>query len=442
MVANEISSIEKDRLAKVRTRQYSVQRNMEYDIHDENKVLLRDLTPEEWKKEVIRDFENIDALEKWLIFHDSDLDEHGRKKGLHAHGILYFKNPKKLSALCKEFNVQSRNVQEVKKGSGAFRYLLHITDTALREKKYIYSFDDLMVWVKNERIYDTDARELYSERCKGKEINRLNGKKEEVIKDLASRVLRGDMFYNEISDVLQEEFGVVDGDYIFLRNLETFDNAKKQRFMKRVREKERSPRKLDTIFISGESGIGKTYFADELSIYMAKMNKYDENEFYQHSSAANNNGSAYYMLEEYNGEPVLVMNDIAGNEFSYDEFKTRFETTARKAPSVPNRYKNKKFIADVCLITYAKSVYSWADSIIYDGVRLGELRESVEKQVFRRIPYWVSLEQDRVVIKKFNLELNDYEVIKEFNQKLSDRLENGMDEIFDYVASLTSLYKK
>ena len=144
------------------------------------------------------------------------------------------------------------------------------------------------------------------------------------------------------------------------------------------------------------------------------------------------------MLEEYNGEPVLILNDIDGSHFSYDEFKTRFEPTAKKAPSVPNRYKNKKFIADLCLITYSKGLLEWSRTIIDDGLRYESDRNNVAKQVLRRIGYWVELNNDDVVIKKFNSEEVRYDKIKVFKMTVEERRDN-LEEIFEYLSKFTTL---
>lgn len=434
----QMTQRELDKL-KLRSRQFAFQRNMFFDTHDEKGELVSDLSEEQWKERVISDLEKIDAFEKWLIFHDSDVNDDGTEKGLHCHGILKFKNPKMVSGLCNELTLQSRNVDAIKKDSGAYRYLLHITDNALRAKKHLYSLDELMCWVNNEKMDDMNKREMYSEYCRGKEKDTEKMTQNEIVNEVKYLLNKGDMFYNDVQSYLQMRFGEVDGTLLFLRHTKEFDIAVEERYKKRIADKEKGRRTLDTIYISGGSGIGKTYFADELSEYIARMNNYNEDEFFAHAPAVQENGK-FYMLDEYNGEQILTLNDIDGYHLSYDEFKTRFEPTAKKAPSVPNRYKNKKFIADICFITYSKSVYEWAESIISDGCRYESDRDNVRKQVLRRIPYWVELNDSDVKVKKFNQTNLKYETIKTFNKNQAEREEDSED-IFDYIASLTTLYR-
>lgn len=437
-MAEKSIDVEEER-QKERVRTFSFQRNKEYDANSENEI-FKDISDEDWKKLVIEDIEKADGVEKWLIFHDKDVDENGIEKKLHCHGIIRMKEAKTIRSIVKKINTQARNTKKVRYDSMAYRYLTHISDKALQNEKYVYNIEELMCWEKGKLLDKKDTRALYTKRCKGKEKDESKETLKETKARYKNSVNKGKLTKQEVQELLEEEFGEEKGTEIYLSMVKQLDLAIEERYNTKIANKKKSSHKLDTIYISGKSGVGKTAFADEFGEYLAKMNNIKASEFYVSTPVAEENGK-FYMLDNYHGEDMVIMNDIDGSIFSYEEFKTRFEVTAKNAANVGNRYKNKSLIADVIVMTYSHSVYDWAREIINDGLRkentdVGNIR----KQVYRRIPIWVELETDNVVIKKYNEDTEKYEQIKKFEITQEERRKN-QDEISDYLGSLTRLYR-
>ena len=138
---------------------YSVQRNYKFESHDADGNFLG-ITEDEWK-EKIRDEWTCDKLKAnyiVFIFHDKDIDEHGNIKELHVHGCINFidsipaSNARKLSGCSSD-----KNCKIISNKSSAYRYLLHITEKAIRDKKHIYDEDCLEYSIATGKTFDFKA---------------------------------------------------------------------------------------------------------------------------------------------------------------------------------------------------------------------------------------------------------------------------------------------
>lgn len=139
------------------THNYAIQRNYKYESHDKNGN-FNGLTEEEWKQRIREEWtsDRLKANYVVFIFHDKDIDENGINKELHVHGCVNFENAIPQSNAQKLTGCSSnQNCAPIgKKKSQAYRYLLHITDKAIKEKKYIYGEDCLECSVANGKTFD------------------------------------------------------------------------------------------------------------------------------------------------------------------------------------------------------------------------------------------------------------------------------------------------
>jgi len=136
---------------------YAIQRSYKYESHDKDGN-ANGLTREDWKKKVIEEWtcDRLKANHIIFIFHDKDTDDDGNIKELHAHGVVNFENAIPVSNAIKLTGCSSeQNCSQIRgKKSQAYRYLLHITERAIKEKKHIYDEDSLFYSIKKDKICD------------------------------------------------------------------------------------------------------------------------------------------------------------------------------------------------------------------------------------------------------------------------------------------------
>lgn len=135
---------------------YTIQRNYKYESYDENGNFLG-ITEDEWKDKIRDEWtcDNLKANYVVYIFHDKDIDEHGAKKDLHVHGCVNFKNSiSKSNAVLLSGCSTEKNCSIISKKANAYRYLLHITDSAIKAKKHIYDEDCLELSIDKGKTFD------------------------------------------------------------------------------------------------------------------------------------------------------------------------------------------------------------------------------------------------------------------------------------------------
>lgn len=142
------------------SRNYALQRNYEFDSHDENQQ-FNGLTIEDWKKQILNDWSptNLKAKHVTIIFHYEDKDVNGIIKSLHAHGVTNEKETTSQSSMTKRSKCSCKeNCTSIKEENlpNAYRYLLHITEKAIQDKKHIYSENELVFLVADDEKFDID----------------------------------------------------------------------------------------------------------------------------------------------------------------------------------------------------------------------------------------------------------------------------------------------
>lgn len=139
------------------SRNYALQRNYEFDSHDENQQ-FNGLTIEDWKKQILNDWSptNLKAKHVTIIFHNKCKDENGILKSIHAHGVANEKETMSQSNMMKRSKCSCKdNCTPIKEENlpKAYRYELHITEKAIQDKKHVYSEDELIFLVADGETF-------------------------------------------------------------------------------------------------------------------------------------------------------------------------------------------------------------------------------------------------------------------------------------------------
>lgn len=165
---------------------YTVQRNFKYETAQNGKY--PNLTEDEWKKRIMEEwtYDKLKANYIVYIFHDRDVDDNGLLKELHVHGCINFVDSIALSNASKLAGCSSeKNCKAISKKSNAYRYLLHITEQAIKQRKHLYDEDYL--------IYSIAP----TKKCEYKKLIQMSEKdedekdKEKLIKKVIADIMNG-----------------------------------------------------------------------------------------------------------------------------------------------------------------------------------------------------------------------------------------------------------
>lgn len=135
-------------------------------------------------------------------------------------------------------------------------------------------------------------------------------------------------------------------------------------------------RQIDVVFMSGDTGLGKTSFAKQ---YCEKSGK-----SYCISSSSND------PMQDYKGEDVLILDDLRDNSFEFVDLLKILDNHTKA--TMKSRYHNKAFIGETIIITSYKPLADW-----YFNVP----RESKE-QLYRRIKTQYKFYPEYIEIYEFD----------------------------------------
>jgi hypothetical protein len=303
----------------------------------------------------------VSTLEEWAksrqmtyyaIVHDKDKNpETGAPSPTHYHIVIRFASPCPKSDVVKKFPVGYP--EKTKSALASVQYLVHKN----HPKKYQYSWDD----VKTNDLDLTWAK--VTTRSQG-EVS-LTG----ILEDIES----GSLLEYQIPSIPA-------GIYSKYKN--QIQNAFEHRGLTIMQEKNRN---IEVYYITGETGIGKTTYAKDLADSLTGSTG-----CYCVSSGSND------ALQDYKGEPVLIMDDLRADSFKLHDFLKLTDNHTRS--STKSRYKNKPFLGDYIIITSIKPL-----SFFYDQTPFDE-----KAQLYRRVTYNIQITKNFITVSKWSKVKNDY----------------------------------
>lgn len=175
------------------SRNYALQRNYEFDSHDENQQ-FNGLTIEDWKKQILQDWSatNLKAKHVTIIFHGKDKDANGILKSIHAHAVANEKETMSQSNMMKRSKCSCNdNCTPIKEEHlpSAYRYELHITEKAIQDRKHVYSEDELIFSVADGESFGLkDYHEMIARKVTQTEDEKKDKK---LINETVKKILDG-----------------------------------------------------------------------------------------------------------------------------------------------------------------------------------------------------------------------------------------------------------
>jgi hypothetical protein len=404
-----------DSVKKVRT--FFGQRSYYYDTHDKDGNLTSAITVDEWKQKIVDDWTSVECSWLAMIFHDRDVLADGNIKPLHVHIVINFKNARSFASVAKLLGIsREQNLQKCKSIADSARYLTHISETAINEGKTFYQPSEVIV-------AGSDAKD-YSElikRGKGKSVIReeIDDSKKLTTDDkllidyewskLAAKVQAGEMSKKSVKSYLLDTFGDIKGQMAWLSKRGGFDEDFKEYMEKMHNFYSSNPRELDTFYISGQGGIGKTQLATAISEILS-------NELGVHKVAVPGRGTTFDFAGGYRGERVTVANDLATGSFHCRQWCNIFDPL--EYSPINSRNFDKPWFARFCLITNSEDVEMFIKKMIYfSGVEyqnVGSNRvvlnndqstKNMVIQVRRRIKYNLKIDIDASGFKYVDVQI-------------------------------------
>lgn len=303
------------------------------------------------------------------ILHDKDIytkeeeekdpkHKEGTAKAHHWHIFIQFKGDVRFSTIAKIFNIPDNMVEKVKASSykQAVTYCIH----KYQPEKYQYDPHEVITDANFDyvKFIESTQRKQTSE-------ERLN----EIIELIDNGTIKE---YNYTEYLSMKEYTLYNSkiEKAFKYRI---DRLSKQQFTKKV------------IYVHGEAGVGKTFFAKEWC---------EKNNFSFSITAAGKNP-----LDDYKGQDVLILDDLRNEHFNFaDLLKLLDNHTASPAAA---RYHNKLLEAKFIIITSSKTLIEFYESTLnHDDEAFTQLK--------RRITTLIKATRKDLSFYSYNKSLDSY----------------------------------
>lgn len=316
---------------------------------------------------IIKEWSESCSFIYWMIEHSAD-DE---VSCTHWHIVLKFKSPMPWDNVKKKFPYGY--IETCKTGiKNCVQYLIHLND----KSKVQYSWDDV--------ITNCDDMTPFKVRTASQSDCEI-----EYYIDLIEKGLIRE--YNQFDKIPIS---------IWSRNKSVIGNALTYYREKIYMDKNRQIR---VVFMSGNTGTGKTTFAKK---YCETMNK-----SYSVSSSSND------PFQDYKGEDVLILDDLRQETFAFADLLKILDNHTKS--TMTSRFHNKAFIGDTIIITSHRPLSDWYMNI-----------ESEDKhQLYRRIQEQFKFYSDDVIKAYiYDEEKHKYEHVKTFKNtfKVKDKCRSSV----------------
>lgn len=344
-------------------------------------------------------------MELAYVFHDRDLDSQGDRKALHVHFVARFPNPVHYEATRQKFNCEPRNFEAGRSEPSALLYLTHTTVEAIKAKKTRYEVAELNVLVATENgvqnLLGDELEAWYRVKISGKmSKNKVNT--DEVVAGMIMDLAEGQMSLSDVRLYLLQEFDDVTATMAWVKNVRHFKLAVGEYYESKYLEWQENGRDFQLVYIQGQSGIGKTRFANKLARKFNKAKGFVGSSI--HNAPNESKGARYDFLNTYNNEAVTVFDDLDPTTFGYTEFLNLFER--ERVAKYSSRFNDKAWFAELAIITKSTPIDSWTAKLAYKDLQQARSvndRHNVLYQPRRRFSLVLELRDDGIKVSRYEL---------------------------------------
>lgn len=302
-----------------------------------------------------------------MCVHDQDDDGNGKKAEPHVMVMMHFKDAKTISALSKKTGEAPERFEIFDKHKGSkydaengFAYIIHVTPNS--KHKHQYSATDV---IANFNYVDLVIKYLVK---LSKSSNTASGNKNmDVTLDLLAC---GKMTLQECVDTMSgSQYARNERQILAAHNLNLEREA--EQFEKIMIDEEKQ---VESIWLYGESGTGKTHLASSLAETRGL--------FYKTTTQQD-------PFQDYEGQHIILIDELRPNTMPYPQLLSLLDPHSHGVVSVGSRYHNKSLAIGLILITSPYSPKEFVDGITNKHDR--------PEQLYRRIGTLVKMEQERIL---------------------------------------------
>lgn len=267
-----------------------------------------------------------------IILHDKD-----ENTKPHYHIAIRFNNGVEFSNVGKWFGVSEQYVGKVKgRWQDILKYLTHENAPS----KYQYSKDEVICNFDYESAKDSGY-----------------GRREEIINKIVSGEIREYNYYDHISIIEYDKYR------------KSIENA----FKYRIDKIKGVAREMECVFITGDSGTGKTSYAKRIA---------EEKGYSVFVSSGSNDP-----LDDYKGQDCIILDDLRPSCMGLSDLLKMLDN--HTASTVKSRYKNKVLECKMIIITTTLDIDNFFNNVF------SEERETVI-QLKRRCNVMLKFDMDYV----------------------------------------------
>lgn len=429
---------------KKRFRKYEAVRTYEYETHNEDKEKISDITESEWKEKIIQELSRVECDEIWFVFHDKDVIpatevKPERKKGLHVHITVLFENARYPEAVAKMLNTNISQMNKVGRMAGVMRYMTHTNDAAMNERKYRYSIEDLYAYKKGIKMSEEEKRKEYTEKVVGKEVP--NETERDFVQEVIVQVLNGEIMQSDLRKLFVEEFGEKQGSNLFMDNKRKLYSAVEQYREEFIYKKRTEGRSLVTVYIEGPGNVGKTTLARLLCQYQNKKHGFQKDRYFENSGDGKSLTSDPF--QNYQDEYSTLLDEFMPEQnLGFTSFNKYFNQTG--IVDVASRQNVKSWYSDFCVISKSRTLSQTVNALFKEASRQEQEDEyNVRLQIQRRIPIDIMVNENHIIINKFNAKENKYDLWKEYKEdtKKKDFLIKFLKDTHELIEEVRSSFE-
>lgn len=322
------------------------------------------------KYEVVSDLEHLpkekmlegianSAVRQWAyILHDKDVNEDGTPVKPHWHVHVYLNDSYDSKYVARWFGVPEHLLEKIKDDEGSLEYLTH----ANRPEKHRYA--------KEEVVANFDLEE---------EIKKAKERK-------AKKMRLSDLLHG-IDDGTIRRYNLYD--YVSVEEYYSFARAIEKAFEYRTMRLRGADRNMQCIFITGQSGSGKTTYAKQLA---------ENSGFSVFVSSGSND-----VLDGYAGQECIILDDLRPSCMGLSDLLKMLDNNT--SSTVKSRYFNKVLECKMIIITTTKSLETFFSEVF-------ERENESAIQLMRRCETVVEMDTEKIVIKVWQKKSRQY---KAFN---------------------------
>ena len=250
-----------------------------------------------------------DKAEVYGIVHDSDTKiERGTivPKTKHLHVLIHTSKPIRLNAISRAIGILPSLVETGKvKGryayDSALAYLVH----ALAPTKYQYKPENVINGTKDEPAY-VDIYAEKNEAWKKRAADQKAVKQQENFETVRQAVMLGEYTREDLLGAEDEDLYM-----LYVRNKQALDDARsaylERQFIKYNRAIDKGTLQLQSLFITGPAGAGKTQLGKKIAEGVCDLSgrgKNGKNKWRIFQAAPSN------PFDDYDGEEVILLDDV------------------------------------------------------------------------------------------------------------------------------------